>query len=352
MKRKLCLSILTLCLGLPAQTEITAVFYNLHNYPTTPPLNREQISGNIFEELQPDIFMVCELKSNAGNVEIQNNPLVDVFVSHLKAGSTDTDQAIRLSMIEDFATYLEDQDLNQNSNVIFTSNLNLRSSTEQSNQFLLFNTNIQFKGSIDSPGNWHNNSIFASLHTQSTRISNDPFDNFAAAGRVDDRFDFIHLSENMLNEDNQVSYIPKSYVAVGNNGNCFNDRIEDSDCSGVFSTFSREQVFLMSDHLPVLTRLAINDEVLSVENQQANATLARFVSSNIVGEDEGQEIAFAKTNELPKSVSIYDQINRRVGIATVQTTNLQIPIQQLARGVYYITLYGQSAEIIKFIKTR
>ena len=404
------------CIGAQSQTEFSVVFYNLLNYPTAPPANREVILANILEELQPDIFLVCELESNAGSVEILNSSLntgatvyasapyqnnmssgsdlqqlvyyntdmftltatdvvindlrdinrytleritdddtdpqsLEIFVTHLKAGSSDSDQQIRFDMIQDFAQYLNTIDFDPDSNVIFAGDLNLSSSDESSYQLLLNNGTIPIVDPIDAPGDWNNNDAFTAIHTQSTRISSNDFDGFGAGGGLDSRFDFILFSENMLNPDNNISYVPNSYEAIGNNGNCFNNRIDSSNCDGSFSAALRDQLYLMSDHLPVVARLQVNDDVLSTNNPGNVQPLARFVRSNIITNERMVEIAFAKAETLPPSVTVYDQIGRRLQTITVEDFKLSIPVTTLSSGVYYIVLDGQSSEPLKFVKT-
>ena len=155
----------------------------------------------------------------------------------------------------------------------------------------------------------------------------------------------------MLNPDNNISYVPNSYEAIGNNGNCFNNRIDSSNCDGSFSAALRDQLYLMSDHLPVVARLQVNDDVLSTNNPENVQPLARFVRSNIITNERMVEIAFAKAETLPPSVTVYDQIGRRLQTITVEDLKLSIPVTTLSSGVYYIVLDGQSSEPLKFVKT-
>jgi len=399
---------------LQAQSEFTIAFYNLLNYPTAPPVNREELLAGIIDEIQPHIFMVCELESNVGSVEIldnslntgtiayvsapyQNNTssgsdlqqlvyydtarfelvstdivnnslrdinrytlqlltedtsepqLLEIFITHLKAGSSNSDQSIRLDMIEDFAEYLQSIDFDPNSNVIFAGDLNLSSSAEASYQLLLDNGTVSLNDPLGAPGNWNNNSSFSTIHTQSTRISNNDFDDFGAGGGMDSRFDFILFSDNLLDNQNDISYIDDSYITIGNNGNCFNNRVDASECSGEFSSTLRSLLYNMSDHLPVVAQLQTTDSFLSI-NDVEKPTLARFVRGNIVTDQV--EIAFAKALPLPNAVILYDQVGRQLQRIKVRNTTMNIPLTTLSSGIYFIAIDGQSRETLKFVKTR
>tara|TARA_B100000029_G_C17133500_1_gene799655 strand:- start:164 stop:688 length:525 start_codon:yes stop_codon:yes gene_type:complete len=94
---------------------------------------------------------------------------------------------------------------------------------------------------ISTPGNWHNNSSYSSVHTQSTRSSNES--DGGASGGMDDRFDQLLISEG-------INYINDSYVAYGNDGNHFNSSINSGNNSAVSNNIANA-LYNASDHLPV-----------------------------------------------------------------------------------------------------
>merc|ERR1711991_343852 len=63
---------------------------------------------------------------------------------------------------------------------------------------------------IDRIGNWHNNSSFSDVHTQSPRTTS--FGG-GANGGMDDRFDWLFVSESILNDQSRMVYIDDSYTA-------------------------------------------------------------------------------------------------------------------------------------------
>src|SRR5690625_4591 len=127
---------------------------------------------------------------------------VYAFVAHLKSSSGRANRLIRLEMVETLTAHL--QYIEPDAYVLFSGDFNLYTSDEESYQELLDEGNsIVFQDPIDSFGNWHKNEDFAYLHTQSTRVSNAGFGT-GASGGMDDRFDFIMLSENLRSEERRV----------------------------------------------------------------------------------------------------------------------------------------------------
>ena len=88
------------------------------------------------------------------------------------------------------------------------------------------NNNGQLFDPIDRIGHWHNNSSFADVHTQSPRTTS--FGG-GANGGMDDRFDWLLVSAQLLDESSVLKYIENSYVPYGNDGNHFNDAINNGN---------------------------------------------------------------------------------------------------------------------------
>jgi hypothetical protein len=96
---------------------------------------------------------------------------------------------------------------------------------------------------IDRIGHWHNNSSFADVHTQSPRGG--------SYGGMDDRFDWIFVSEAVLNETYEINYVENTYWAVGNDGNHFNQAINNGNNTSVNDAMA-DALHDASDHLPVI----------------------------------------------------------------------------------------------------
>lgn len=172
-----------------------------------------------------------------------------VFNTHLKSSQGSANEERRLEMAQTFTFH--QQYLPQDAAVIFAGDLNLYGSNEPAYQELTDSTNtIVMVDPIDSPGNWASSSFMPrSIHTQSTRASSIFGD--GAGGGVDNRFDFILLSENFLTPYSRITYVADSYDAVGNTGNCYNQSI--TACTGgSYPDHLLQSLYYMSDHLPVV----------------------------------------------------------------------------------------------------
>ena len=232
--------------------------------------------------------------------------------------------------------------------VIFSGDLNLYTSNESAYQELLDPTNsIVFKDPIDRSGGWNNNITFQDIHTQSTRISNDGFDDFGAGGGLDDRFDFILISEN-LQTNSTLHYVNDSYKAFGNNGNCFNKNISDVTCTGtVYSQSIRDHLYNMSDHLPVIMQLQ-TDQVLNLSDNLQSSEYIQFKNGNVIAFSIILELDIS---QLDKKIYIYNSIGQKVKSVTANKTLLDIDATNLPSGIYYISLQNSYNNIpLKFIK--
>jgi endonuclease/exonuclease/phosphatase family metal-dependent hydrolase len=178
---------------------------------------------------------------------------VYVYSAHLKAGNPDFgDENEDLQRLAE-VTILRDEHLNhfpRGTKFIVSGDLNLYKSAEPAYQKLLADEPGNFGQSfdpIDRPGNWHNSSSFADIHTQSTRTTD--LGDGGSTGGMDDRFDFILVSALLVE-----IVVPGSYKAYGNDGNHFNQAINDGTNSEV-SVEVTNAIYAASDHLPVVTEI-------------------------------------------------------------------------------------------------
>jgi endonuclease/exonuclease/phosphatase family metal-dependent hydrolase len=187
-----------------------------------------------------------------------------VYSAHLKAGNPDfgeeNEDLQRLAEV----TILRNNHLNhhpQNTRFIVTGDLNLYGSDEPAYQKLLAEEPENFGQSfdpIDRPGGWHNNSSFSDIHSQSTRITD--LGDGGATGGMDDRFDFILVSESLLEKVE-----PGSYEAYGNDGNHFNQAINSGTNSAVSAEVA-DALHSASDHLPVIADFDLRLSTIDIKN--------------------------------------------------------------------------------------
>lgn len=315
--------LLVFAISAKAQQQATVMCYNVLNFPTGNIEGREDTLRNIVNYVQPDLFLIQELKNDSGLQLILNESFADlsanyaastfvpqqsngssdfklqqaliynsdlfgladegvlqtqvrdlnkfrlyyknpnlengadtaffyVFVVHFKSSQGNANVQARLSMVQTLTFH--QQYLPSNASMIVAGDFNMYTSEEPGYQELLDPSNrIKLVDPIDTPGNWTSSSFQPkSVLTQSTRSSSIFGD--GAGGGIDDRFDFVLLSDDMFQPWNTIVYEPDSYYAMGNTGDCYNQSI--TDCSGgEWPDDILQSLYYMSDHLPVVLKL-------------------------------------------------------------------------------------------------
>ena len=171
----------------PSDPLQTMVFYNTRKLT----LVNQQTLPTVYRDINHYSFKL--------NTESNDPVYLEVFVAHLKSSTGTANQQTRLQMVQQVTNAL--QNLTQpNTHVLFAGDFNFYRSTEPGYQQILNPNNaIKLIDPVNAPGTWQNNAAFSHLHTQSTRVSNSGFGggaNSGAGGGLDDRFDFIMMSEN------------------------------------------------------------------------------------------------------------------------------------------------------------
>ena len=318
---KLLLFILTICFV--SASDIRVMTYNLLNFSDDD--NREMHYISILESVLPDLIVVQEVVGQTGFTHFQSDVL-DVFengqwsgapflnqsaqqdialffkhdiFSFISTGAIGTAQSsgtrdvIEWTMVHNMseieftiygvhfkassgssnaeqrlaeATVLR-QHLNNLSNSYFivAGDFNIYSnsaSTEPAFNMLTgeSDNNVgRLFDPIDRIGNWHNNSSFSDVHTQSPRTTS--FGG-GANGGMDDRFDWLFVSESILNNQSRMVYVDDTYTAFGNDGNHFNDAINSGNNFSVSDQIA-DALHDASDHLPVYMDVWFDDLVFT-----------------------------------------------------------------------------------------
>jgi Secretion system C-terminal sorting domain len=170
---------------------------------------------------------------------------VEVFMCHLKAGSTAADQDERATQTQILRQILAARPTDRH--LFVCGDLNTYRSSETSYQNLVSVGGGQLKDPINTPGTWTANSSFAAIHTQSPRTSGSIA--CGVTGGLDDRFDHILVSPNVLTGSN-LTYTNNSYKAVGNDGAHYNQSLL-SGGNSQYPDSVVKAIYYMSDHLPV-----------------------------------------------------------------------------------------------------
>jgi hypothetical protein len=191
---------------------------------------------------------------------------ITFIVTHLKAGSDDSDAATRAVQTQALMNKLEQ--IGVADNYVFSGDFNLYTSSETAYQTLVnySNTLYRFYDPINQPGNWNNASQFASIHTQSTHTSST--DGCFSTGGMDDRFDFILVSPYIYYGSKKVKSVNSSYMALGQDGDRLNGSIISPANTSIPDSISNA-LYNFSDHLPVIMQFAI-DNTVSIQDYTAN----------------------------------------------------------------------------------
>ena len=186
----------------------------------------------------------------------QDTTFIDFYEGHLKAGSAamDPNNPIRRGIEADsMRNHIDAKPAGRNN--IFGGDFNFYTDTEAAYQTLCYSGTYPFNDPVNREGAWSANSAFADVHTQSTRFSESI--ECGATGGVDDRFDFILVSDSVLTGGDRVKYISNTYTALGNNGSTYNDEINNVGNTSIVPDSILTALYYMSDHLPVTMKLEI-----------------------------------------------------------------------------------------------
>ena len=275
----------------------------------------------------------------------QDTTRINVLVGHFKAGSSTSDQAQRARTTESVMASLDS--MNATGNYLFAGDFNMYRSTEAAYQDLTnyVDPTLRFFDPINVPGNWSNSAVRAFTHTQSTRTSGGCF----AGGGMDDRFDFILASDEVINGTDKVRYIPNTYQAVGQDGNRFNQTIISPTNNSVPTVVS-QALYNMSDHLPVIMDLEISLPAgpLSIQEQTGIKKL-KFQNPN-----EGNLlIDLSNQTEQLKRIEILDVTGKIILERDLNSERyIQFDIANFSKGTYFIRVESSSYQqtVEKLIK--
>ena len=261
--------------------------------------------------------------------------------AHLKAGNTTADRNERAEATEAVMAYLDT--INATGNYFFMGDLNVYRASEPAFLDLVFYTpdpGLNFFDPVNRVGTWTNNSIYADVHTQSTRTSG----GCAAGGGMDDRFDFILASDEVINNTDKVEYIANTYEALGQDGNRFNGTIKNPTNNSV-PFFVANALFDLSDHLPVMMDLKVTlPAANNISGQEFNFDVEynNPVTDKLVLSINDNSVAI-------KSIELVDMSGKVLKAALVVNKNrIEINTAEFSRGTYFLRL--SSTEGLKSVK--
>ncbi|MBP5495916.1 MAG: T9SS type A sorting domain-containing protein [Bacteroidales bacterium] len=194
---------------------------------------------------------------NADNLNTGDTIFMTFWLAHLKAGTGYTNESARLTQAQKLMNRIASSGMP--GNYTFSGDFNIYSSEEPAYQELTEYSNslYRFYDPVNSPGYWHNNAQFASLHTQSTHSQE--ADCFSSGG-LDDRFDIILVSPYIYYGSDRIHLVEGSYHALGQDGERFNGTVLTPVNNSVPNQVTNA-LYQQSDHLPVIMDMAIDAHV-------------------------------------------------------------------------------------------
>ena len=276
--------------------------------------------------------------TDKSELEAGDTTFLTVYVAHLKASSGSANVTQRANATEALMKYHEDN-YDAEHNYIITGDFNVYTSNEQGFKNLVAypNTSVRFRDPINSSGSWNNSSAFASVHTQSTRVSG----GCAAGGGLDDRFDFILCGKEIIDNARGLGYVTGSYRAVGNDGSHFNSNLNSGTNNSVPANVLTA-LYEMSDHLPIEIKMGITRTTANVAEQHIDNFL-------VVGNPINHRLYWRM--QLPQSgvLTITDIRGKTVlesSIEATQTWN-QSDVSHWSKGTYYLSFYASNGDVLR-----
>lgn len=391
MKYFIALFFLLSSLFITAQDTLTVMAYNILNYPASNASKADTLKP-IIKHVQPDIFLITELTSFSGINLILNDALnvdginyyqnatytdgpdtdnmlfynsnklelysqheittalrniseyvlfykssglgpgddtifIHCYMAHLKASQGWSNEQERNQEAVVFKNYLDNKAATLE-NVLFAGDMNIYGDYEAAYNTILNGGSVNLYDPINSPGLWHANSFFANVHTQSPRTATLP--DGGSNGGMDDRFDWIFVSDDVRSGHNYLKYIPNSYLALGNDGNHYNKSILDAPTNTSVPYNVLEALYYMSDHLPVVMKTEIGYSVGMKEQ----------VTTPWKGYYANQHFYFSSENMEEKlMVEVYDVLGKLIQTAHFNNQKeFQLAITENIKGVFFVKI--------------
>jgi len=263
-----------------------------------------------------------------------------LYGCHLKAGgnadNNSTEAGMRASEVMSLKNYLTNH--NRTRNIIVGGDMNMYKSTEDAYVNMTTGGTINLFDPIGQAGNWHNSYSYRNVHTQSTRAVGATTYGGGSTGGLDDRFDMIFVSNDVMNGSQGVKYVTNSYKAVGQDGNHFNASVNSGTNSSVPQDVA-QSLFYMSDHLPVLLKVSVGGPVSVQEIENTIETFTFNSESKMLN---------IYLSELHKDIdlTIYNTAGQIVYNKQYQQTNaITDYLSNLTSGMYIVTLVADGIPV-------
>ncbi len=202
---------------------------------------------------------VYKLYYKSANLNQGDTTFIYCVVAHLKAGhdynGSTANQDTRKIMAKNTMGYIATHDPDEN--YLLMGDFNVYTDQEPAFQeFIDYkNAAIRFNDPVNQIGDWHNNYNYRMVQSQSTHTADN---GCASTGGLDDRFDFILLSNNVKYGNKKVKYVPGSFHVVGQDGKHFNQAVNSLPTNTSVPANVLNALYSNSDHLPVTLKVTVN----------------------------------------------------------------------------------------------
>lgn len=292
------------------------------------------VSQNVISTALRDINEYVLYYKDPGLTAASDTVYLYMYACHLKAGNTTGDASDRAGETSILKSYLNSR--TNAENTIVGGDMNIYTSTEVAYINMTGTSQANLYDLIGT-GNYHSNPAFAMHFTQSTRV--DPIDG-GSTGGMDDRFDMMWFSDDVLYGDNAAKFISGSYRAVGQDGLRLNQSLlnptNTSEPANVMNA-----LYYMSDHLPIYMELEVGG-TLGLSNGLIDQADVRIYP---LPAEEELTIETGKANA--ERVLVTDMFGRTVMDQTVSGNHFTIFTDELVEGTYFLSIETDKGTITK-----
>jgi len=261
-----------------------------------------------------------------------------ILVHDLSGGSSASQRATEIGG----AMAWLDANVKKPGNYIFMGDFNVTSSGEGCFQAMLNPTNpiVKFNEPTGQLGNWSSNSAsFAKYITQSTRTAT--LTDCGSSGGLTDWFDHIMCSDYIMGGTDAFTYVPNSFAVVAQDGKHTKNSLIASPTDVIAPSNIVNDVYHMSNHMPVSLNLAINPQhrVSGISNQAVDQSL-----NNVNCHYFNNKLDFSTLDESlwgrNCTVTLYDCLGKRIlnTSLTLENNSSNIDVSFLPKGCYIVIL--------------